>query len=93
MTPLLPPHLALWGSPLYNELYLGLCRALAAPWLSGIESSAARRSLQPPYTEQSRWLLLDSDEGGSIGAGSLAELRRTVCGTGAQNGISSSRSS
>ena len=30
-TPLMP-----WGSPLYNELYLGLCRALLAPWLGAV---------------------------------------------------------
>jgi len=33
MIPSSPMQLALLGSTLYGELYLGLCRALAAPWL------------------------------------------------------------
>jgi len=33
MIPPSPMQLTLFGSVLYGELYLGLCRALAAPWL------------------------------------------------------------
>ena len=33
MIPPLPMQLTLFGSSLYGELYLGLCRALVAPWL------------------------------------------------------------
>lgn len=36
MMPLMPPQLTLWGSPLYSELCVGLCRALASPWIGGI---------------------------------------------------------
>jgi hypothetical protein len=41
MIPLMPPPLALWGSPLYSELYVGLCRALAGPWLGGMRPATA----------------------------------------------------
>ncbi len=41
MMPLMPPPLTLWGSPLYGELYVGLCRALASPWLGGIRPAAS----------------------------------------------------
>jgi hypothetical protein len=46
MMPLMPPPLTLWGSPLYSELYVGLCRALAGPWLGGTRpaTSAAPRT-------------------------------------------------
>jgi hypothetical protein len=41
MMPLMPPPLTLWGSPLYSELYVGLCRALASPWLGGVRPAAS----------------------------------------------------
>jgi hypothetical protein len=100
------PHLSLWGSPLYNELYVGLCRALAGPWIGGVPPASgpcrdrAGRSMKK--TDEGKtlasakgWQLLDSrqSEGHPVGASSLAELCRTVRGTRDQNGISSSRSS
>jgi hypothetical protein len=33
MIPSTPMQLTLFGSALYGDLYVGLCRALAAPWL------------------------------------------------------------
>ena len=33
MIPPSPMQLTMFGSALYGELYFGLCRALAAPWL------------------------------------------------------------
>ena len=92
------PHLTLWGQPLYHELYVGLCRALAAPWLgvrptTGTDTVRTERSAGKP--SENGWQLLDSrqSEGHPTGASSLAELCRTVRGPRDQNGISSSRSS
>jgi hypothetical protein len=85
MMNLMPPQLTLWGSPLYGELCVGLCRALAGPWLGthqpakpGPAAAPAKRLKRPP--ERAGWQLLDSDQAaaGPIGASSLAELRRTV---------------
>jgi hypothetical protein len=99
------PQLNLWGSPLYNELYVGLCRALAAPWLGvrpttdtdamRTERGAGKPGEGKTLASAKGWQLLDSRqfEGHPIGASSLAELCRTVRGTRDQNGISSSRSS
>jgi hypothetical protein len=84
------PHLSLWSSPLYNELYVGLCRALAAPWFghvrpaSGAYRAWAERSPEKPGERRSvapvkGWRLLDSRQSSHpIGAGSLAELGRAV---------------
>jgi hypothetical protein len=72
------PHFALWSSPLNNELYVGLCRALAGPWLGGARSYRATAEVSPakPAAAQSQWRVLDRDaEGRRIGARSLAELR------------------
>ena len=99
------PYPTLWGSPLYNELCVGLCRALAAPWLgvrptTDPDAMRAERSAEEPGEARSLaplqgWRLLDGrqSDGDQPGAGSLAELGRTVRGPRAQNGISSSRSS
>lgn len=83
MMNLMPPQLTLWGSPLYGELCVGLCRALAGPWLGTHQPAKpapvpAKRQKRPP--ESTGWQLLDSDQAnaGPIGASSLAELRRTV---------------
>jgi hypothetical protein len=74
--PLLP-HLTLWGSPLYNELYVGLCRALAGPWLCGVERSAVEPGEGRRFAAQNHWRLLDSRsvDGDPIAATSLAELQ------------------
>jgi hypothetical protein len=99
------PYPTLWGSPLYNELCVGLCRALAAPWLgmrptTNPDAMRTERSAEKPGDGWSLvplkgWRLLDSrePEGHPIGASSLAELGRTVRGRRPQKGISSSRSS
>ena len=99
------PYPTLWGSPLYNELCVGLCRALAAPWLgvrptTDPDAMRTERSAQKPGEGRSLaprqgWRVLDSRqcEDHPIGASSLAELGRTVRGPRPQKGISSSRSS
>jgi hypothetical protein len=71
------PHLALWGSPLYNELCLGLCRALAGPWL-GACRAREKASLAQSAAAPSDWRVLERDAGRPIGARSLAELRVVV---------------
>ena len=76
MMPLLP-HLTLWGSPLYNGLYVGLCRALAGPWLCRVEPkrSRTRRGTEVRCAEPLRLLDNRSVDGDPIAATSLAELR------------------
>lgn len=49
MIPPAPVHTMLVGSALYVELWCGLCRALAAPWL-GLLPPAAER---PPIPARS----------------------------------------
>jgi hypothetical protein len=54
MIPPSPMQLTLFGSALYGELYFGLCRALAAPWLDPgwlIRAHQAPRAPSPPAAE------------------------------------------
>lgn len=86
------PHLSLWSSPLYNELYVGLCRALAAPWFGHVRAASGayrvRAACSPEKPGERRsvapvkgWHLLDSRQSSHpIGASSLAELGRIVRG-------------
>jgi hypothetical protein len=46
MFPLTPMHAFMFGSAMYAELYFGLCRALAAPWLgAGLHKVAPPRDV------------------------------------------------
>lgn len=53
MIPPTPLPFAVFGPALYAELYVGLCRALAAPWLAAYSLGAAsgpRRDRGAPPT-------------------------------------------
>jgi hypothetical protein len=84
MIPFVPPPLAFWGSPLHQELCLGLYRAIAGTWLGTARNAglgAQRAAVRPDDLcgRSNVWRLL---EGGAdcspVKATSLAELSRAV---------------
>ena len=69
MIPPSPMQLAVFGSTLYGELWLGLCRALAAPWLDPRWlARAGERQGEPNLTSPEATVRQDSAQPRPAGA-------------------------
>lgn len=84
MMPFVPPPFGFWGSPLHQEICLGLCRAIAAMWLgaarhagSSARNPAARHD--DGHGRSNAWRVLEGGADRSpVNATSLAELSRAI---------------